>query len=260
MYGLRPVPFTRRAQAACGRRLCAAAGDVGVFDFVGFFDGVAGEVVGVPGDGFAGDFGVAAEVLEGVDGGGWVVFLVGEAGGFPGGFVFDAESAVEDGEVVVGGEVVGVNALQALVDFAGLGVVVLLVVAEAEFAEGVAGARVGDEDGFQVVDGFLDLAAVALDQGAVVEGAGVVGEEGEGFGEVGAGFVVLFPEDFDDGHVGEGVGVVGTEGGDALEGVDTGRVLLAVEEADAVVVPAHPFGIFVGGGRDGCVEAEVEGA
>ena len=61
------------------RPLEAGAGDVFVFDLAGCF-GVAGEVVGVPDDGFAGDFRVLAQEFEGVGAGGGVVFLVGEFG------------------------------------------------------------------------------------------------------------------------------------------------------------------------------------
>ena len=94
---------------------------------------------------------------------------------------------------------------------------------------------------FEVGDGFFDLAGVALDECAVVEGARIAGKQGEGLGEIGLGVVVFLPGNFNDTHVGEGVGVVGTQGGDALEGVDRGCVLLGVEQGDAVVVPAHPF-------------------
>ena len=65
---------------AAGFRLEAGAGDVFVFDLGGLLDGVAGQVVGVPDYGFAGDFGVFAQEFEGVGAGGGVVFLVGEFG------------------------------------------------------------------------------------------------------------------------------------------------------------------------------------
>ncbi len=82
---------------------------------------------------------------------------------------------------------------------------------------------------------------------------------------MGLGVVVALPGDFDDGHVGEGVGVVGAEGGYALEGLDGGGVLLGIEERDAVVVPAHPDGVFLGvlilfgSGRDRGVFADFQG-
>ena len=60
--------------------LKSGAGDVFVFDLSVFFDGVAGEVVSVPHDTFAGDFRVFGEEFQGVGGGGGVVFLVGEFG------------------------------------------------------------------------------------------------------------------------------------------------------------------------------------
>ena len=47
---------------------------------VRLLDGVAGQVVGVPDDGFAGDFRMFAQEFEGVGAGGGVVFLVGEFG------------------------------------------------------------------------------------------------------------------------------------------------------------------------------------
>ena len=137
------------------------------------------------------------------------------------------------------------------------GVVVLLVVAEAQFAEAVFGAGILGEHGLQIGDGFFDLAGVALDEGAVIEGARVAGQQRESLGEVGLGVVVAFPGNFNDGHVGEGVGVVGAQRGHALEGVDGGLVLLGVEQADAVVVPAHPFLVLGGVGRDGRVLADV---
>ena len=104
------------------------------------------EVVDVPGDGLLGDLTVAAEVGEGVGAGGGIVLLVGEVGGLFGGFVFEAEAAIEDGEVVVGGEVVGVDGLDLLVLGAGVRVLVLLVEGEAELAVGVAGAGEGGFD------------------------------------------------------------------------------------------------------------------
>ena len=135
----------------------------------------------------------------------------------------------------------------------------LLEEAETEFAEAVAGAGIFGQHGFEVGDGFFDLAGVALDECAVVEGARIARKQGEGLGEIGLGVVVFLPGNFNDTHVGEGVGVVGTQGGDALEGVDRGCVLLGVEQGDAVVVPAHPLFIFRGVGRDGGVFADVEG-
>ena len=111
--------------------LAAGAGDVFVLDFGGALDGVAGDVVGVPGDGFGGDFRVFAEELERVDRGGGIVFLVGEFGRLEGGLLLEAETTIKDGELVVRAEVVGVDLLNLLVCLAGGLVVVLLVVGEA---------------------------------------------------------------------------------------------------------------------------------
>ena len=125
----------------------------------------------------------------------------------------------------------------------------LLIVAEAELAQAVAGAGILGQHGFEVGDGFLHLAGVALHEGAIVERARIAGQQSERLGQVGFGVVVFFPGDFNDGHVGVGVGVVGAQGGDALKGMDGGLVLLRVEQADAVVIPAHPCLVFAGIGR-----------
>ena len=99
----------------------AGAGDVFVLDLVGLFDGVAGQVVGVPDDGFAGDFRVLAQEFEGVGAGGGVVFLVGEFGRLDGGLFFFAETAIEDRQVIVRGQIVGVDGLELFVSVARLG-------------------------------------------------------------------------------------------------------------------------------------------
>ncbi len=238
----------------------ACAGDVVILDFARALDGVAGEVMRVPDDALGGDFRVLPEELEGVDAGGGVVFLIGELGGLDGRLLALAQTPVDDGERVVGGEVVGVDGLKLFVGIAGVGVIVGLEVTEAELAESIFGAGIFGEHGLEVGDGFAVVAGVALDEGAVVEGARVAGEQGEGLGEVGAGVGVALPGDFNDSHVGVGVGVVGAEGSDALEGVDGVLVLLGVEQSDAVVVPAHPLGVFIGAGLDGRVGTDVEGA
>ncbi len=71
----------------------------------------------------------------------------------------------------------------------------------------------------EIFDRLIDLAGVALDEGAIVEGARVAGKQRERLGEVRLGVVVALPGDLDDGHVGVGVGVVGTQRGDVLEGL-----------------------------------------
>ena len=145
------------------------------------------QLVGVPGDAFAGDLVVLAEVIEGEGVGGGIVFLVGEDGGLLGGFFFDAEAAVEDGEDVVSGEVVGIDGLEDLVLGAGLVVFALLVEREAEFAVGVAGAR--EAWAMTRADRRWRRrdCPVAFDESAIVECAGVVGSELERLVEVRAG-------------------------------------------------------------------------
>ena len=72
----------------------------------------------MPDDRFGCDFRVLAEEDQRILRGGGVVFLVGEFGGLDGGFGLVAEAAVEDGELIMRGEVVGIDGLEALVDFA----------------------------------------------------------------------------------------------------------------------------------------------
>ena len=177
-----------------------------------------------------------------------------------GGFLLHAEATVEDGEVVVSGEVVGVDGLQGLEGDDGVVDAVGLVEGDAELAEGIAGLRVLGDDGLQVGDGGFGMALAALDDGEVVEGAGAVGLEGQGALERGAGFAIFFPLDEVEAEVGEAVGVVGTELSDVLEGLHGVIVLKLVEVADAEVVPAHPVGVVGGERRCDGVEAEVEGA
>jgi len=73
------------------------------------------ELVGVPGDTFACNFGVLAEVIEGEAVGGGIVFLVGEDGSLLGSLLLEAQAAVQNGEDVVSGEVVGIDCLDDLV-------------------------------------------------------------------------------------------------------------------------------------------------
>jgi len=79
----------------------SCAGNVFVFDLLWLFGLVAGEVVGVPDDRFGGDFRMLAQVFERVSRGGGIVLLVGELGRLDGGFLFLAQAAVEDGELIV---------------------------------------------------------------------------------------------------------------------------------------------------------------
>lgn len=87
--------------------------------------------MGVPAYGFTGYFRMLAEEDQGVLRGVGVVFLVGELLGLDGGFGLVAEAAIENGQLIVGGEVVGIDDLDPLIRVAGLRVVVLLIVAEA---------------------------------------------------------------------------------------------------------------------------------
>ena len=119
--------------------------------------------------------GMFAEVVEGVGGSAGVDVLHGVLCGLICGLLAHAEAAVEDGEVVVGGEVVGVDGLQGLEGGDGVVDAVGLVVGDAEFAEGIAGLRVLGDDFFEVGDGGLGVALAAFDDGEVVEGASVVG-------------------------------------------------------------------------------------
>ena len=225
----------------------ASAGDVVILDFRWALRWVAGQVVGVPDHALRGDFRVLAKEFERINAGGGVVFLVGKLGGLDGGLLLFAEAAVEDGELVVRGQVVGVDCLEPLVGVAGRCVVVLLEIARslarAERRESADTWRAR----LEVSDGLLHLAGVALDECAIVEGARVAGQQGERLGEIGLCVVVALPGDFNDGHVGVGVGVVGAQGGHVLEGVDAGLVLLGVEQRDAVVVPAHPLRVLARG-------------
>ncbi len=127
----------------------------------------------VPGDALAGDLAVLAEIVEGVAVGGGIVFLIGEDGGLFGGFIFDAETAVQDGEDVVSGEIVGIDGLDDLVLGASLRIFVLLVEREAEFAVGVAGARERLGDEAQIGDSAVEIALVALrgERGSRVRGS-----------------------------------------------------------------------------------------
>ena len=68
----------------------------------------------------AGDFRVLAQEFKRVVGGGGVVFLVGEFGGLDGGLGFVAQAAVEDGQLIVGGQIVGIDGLKASIGVAGL--------------------------------------------------------------------------------------------------------------------------------------------
>src|SRR6202044_1568240 len=69
------------------------------------------EIVDVPRDAFLSDFTMLAEVFESVGAGRGVVLLVGEVRCFDGCLVLQAKSAVDDGQVVMGGQIVGIDGL-----------------------------------------------------------------------------------------------------------------------------------------------------
>ena len=67
--------------------------------------------MGVPDYRFAGHFWVLAQELQGIDAGRGVVFLVRKFGALDGGLLLLAEAAIEDSELVVCGQIVGIDAL-----------------------------------------------------------------------------------------------------------------------------------------------------
>ena len=214
----------------------------------------------VPGDTLLRAFGMLAKVLEGEGAGGGIVFLVGEGCGLYGCFVLHAEPPVEDGEVVVRGEIVGVDGLDALIFCSRLLILVLLIEGEAEFTVGIARLRKLRCNLLKICDGIVDVSLIALDESEVIERAGIVFCQLEGLLQVGKSVVVFFPLDQGDGDVGGSVGVVGAEFCDVLEGVHAGGVLLRIEEGDAVVIPTHPLWIFVWNGLGGWVQSRGKGA
>jgi hypothetical protein len=112
-----------------------------------------------------------AEVLERLGAGGWIVLLVGKVGGLLGGFIFQAEPAIEDRQNLVGGKIVRVDRLHGLVFCTREVGLVLLMEGEPEFAMGVAGTWELCRDFLQIDDGLLYFAAISFDQGKVIERA-----------------------------------------------------------------------------------------
>ena len=55
--------------------------------------------------------------------------------------------------------------------------------------------------------------------------------------------LVFFPGDLSQTNVGVGIGIVGAQFYDLRESLDGLRILELVEQGDAEVVPAHPFGV-----------------
>ena len=143
--------------------------------------------------------------------------------------ILEAQAAIQDGEDVVGGEVVGVDGLDDFVLGTCLGVFVLLVKRKPEFTVGVARTREHLGDEAKVGDGAFEIALVTLKESAIVECARVIWRELEGLLEMQTGVVIPLPLNFDDGLVGIGVDVIGTKLGDVRECVDGGGVLLRVQ-------------------------------
>ena len=91
-----------------------------------------------------------------------------------GSFGFHSFAAVEDGEVVVRGEIVRIDGLQRLELRHGIVGPVLLVVGDAELAARIAGLRILRDDFFEIGDSQLRDAFAALDERQIVERAGIV--------------------------------------------------------------------------------------
>jgi hypothetical protein len=75
--------------------------------------------VDVPGNGLLRNLAVLPQVFERVGAGSGIVLLIGEVGGLLGGLVLQAQAAVQDGQVVMRGEVVRVDGLDRFVFRAG---------------------------------------------------------------------------------------------------------------------------------------------
>src|SRR4029078_172379 len=69
--------------------------------------------------------------------------------------------------------------------------------------------------------------------------ARIVGSQGEGTLEGTRGGLVLLIGKVRDGEVGPAIGVIGLELNDVTEGLGRGRVLLLIEQSNAVIVPAQ---------------------
>src|SRR5580658_9270040 len=113
------------------------------------------------------EIGMDAQIVERVSGCAWVDLLIYEHGLLFRGFFFPAHAAVNDGEVVVRGDVVRVDFLQGLELLKSGLVVVFLVVSDAQFATGVA--RVGEHFNhlLEVGDLAFGVAGAALQQAIV---------------------------------------------------------------------------------------------
>jgi len=117
-----------RTSSDCGSRLLR----------VGLVGTLVVQVVDVPRNALLRNFMMFAQKFQGEGTGGWIVLLVGKVRCLNAGFVLQPKPPIEDGEVVVRGQVIGVNALNLLVFRAGEVIFVLLVEREAELAMGVA--------------------------------------------------------------------------------------------------------------------------
>src|SRR5260370_41845354 len=96
--------------------------------------------MGVPGYALGCDLVVLAQELKGVGAGRGIVFLIGEGCCFAGCLLLHAEPAIDDGEDVVSGEIVGIDRLESLVLDASLVILAMLIEVEAYFPMGSAEA------------------------------------------------------------------------------------------------------------------------
>ena len=103
---------------------------------------------------------------------------------------------------------VEIDALEALIGTARGGVIMLLVIGKAEFAQCVFGAGIFGQHRFEVGDRFLYLTGLTLDDGSVIEGARIVGQQDERLRQIGFGVVVLLPGNLNHSRIGKGVGIV----------------------------------------------------
>jgi len=111
--------------------------------------------------------------------------LIGKFSQFDRGLCLFTETAVENRKLIMRSEVVRIDCLQLLVGIARPGIVVLLVVAEAQLAQSSLKRGVPGNAGLQVGDGLQDLPSLAFDDRAVVESAWIAGKSVRAFSRLG---------------------------------------------------------------------------